>query len=232
MYVRKNYITMGKSYAEKVRSKQKRNTSTRNTGSGTSKMDDERKNKFPMAPVIVIGVVFALIIATIAIYQSQDDDDGGYDPNEGGNGGNGGGPSDNLPDYAYISLENVNGGIFSLEQYERKVVIIDMFATWCGPCALQMEELLDLQTKYSPNDVVILSIDTDLQETTADVLNFKADYPTAEWVFGMSNSEFNSYFPASSIPTTYILDGDLNIVKTDVGVTSSADLQETINSII
>jgi hypothetical protein len=80
--------------------------------------------------------------------------------------------------------------------------------------------------------VVILSIDTDLQETTTDVLNFMGDYPTADWIFGMSNSQFNSYFPASSIPTTYILDRDLEIIETEVGVTSSGELQSIINDII
>ncbi len=229
MYVRERYTHMGKSYAEKVKTRQK-NGSNRRTNPKRSIKDDPRKDKFPLAPVIVLGVVISLIIATIVIYQVQNSDSGDDGPGGSNNGGNGGDPSSNLPLHSYTTIENVNGGVFSLDQYEGKVIVLDMFATWCGPCADQMVELQELRSVYSENDVVILSVDVDLRETTNEVLNFRSDYPGANWVFGMSNSEFNQFFPASSIPTMYILDKEQNVVETEVGVTSSESLQVKINS--
>jgi hypothetical protein len=95
-----------------------------------------------------------------------------------------------------------------------------------------MEELIQLQNMFSQDELVILSVDTDLQETLEDVFSFKANFPTAQWTFAVSNSEFNGYFPASSIPTMYILDQDQKVARTEVGVTSASSLQETINSLL
>jgi thiol-disulfide isomerase/thioredoxin len=212
-----------------------RNQTRKNKSSSTSRNKpryEDRKEKFPLAPVIVIGIIVALIVATVVAYQIQNsDDDGDGNPN-GNNGGGGGNGNGDLPAHAYVMLDNVNGGVFSLEDHRGKIVIIDMFATWCGPCALQMDELLDFVPRYSSSDVVVLSVDTDLQETTVDVLNFMQDYPDANWPVAMSNRDFNGYFPASSIPTLYILDRDLEIVFTEVGVTSSSDLQQKVNNLL
>jgi thiol-disulfide isomerase/thioredoxin len=229
MYVRERYTHMGKSYADKVKTRQKKNSNRRTSPKRTMK-DDPRKDKFPLAPVLVLVVVISLIIATIVVYQVQNSNDGDDGPNGGNNGGNGGGPSSDLPMYSSIRIENVNGGLFSLDQYKGKMIVLDMFATWCDPCADQMVELQKLRSVYSENEVVILSVDVDLRETTNDVLKFRSDFPGANWVFGMSNSEFNKFFPAASIPTMYILNKEQNIVETEVGVTSSESLQVKINS--
>ena len=223
---------MGKSYAEKVKAKRNRNSGNRNSNSKRSKPNDERKDKFPIAPVVVIVIIVSLIIATVVFYQVQNDDGGGDGPGDDNGGGNGGNSQGDLPQHAYTQIENVNGGLFSLEDHLGKVVIVDMFATWCGPCAYQMDELISLRSFYSASEVVILSVDTDLQETVSDVLNFKSDYPSANWPFAMSNSEFNSHFPASSIPTMYILNKELEVVNTEVGVTGVDDLRAKIDPLL
>ncbi|MGA1819656.1 MAG: TlpA family protein disulfide reductase [Thermoplasmatota archaeon] len=220
---------MGKSYSEKMRARNARG-SDRPRPEKKPKKEAERKEKFPLAPVVVIVVILILIISTVVLYRIQNDD-----------GGDGGGPDGNNDDpgndvniepYATISLESTDSGIINLHQYRGKVIVIDMFATWCPPCKEQMGELIDIQSRFSSSDVVIISIDTDLTETLSQVRDFKEDYPAAKWTFARSNLDFNTFFPASSIPTLYILDREGRRAGTHVGLTSADNLAFEINQLI
>jgi thiol-disulfide isomerase/thioredoxin len=220
---------MGKSYAEKVKAKQNKGSKTNRSRGRSVEKKNERHNKFPIAPVVVIVVLISLIITSIVLYQIQNYDNGNENPS------NGNGEidtPDDLPAYSKIGLESIDGGIISLDQYKGKVVIIDMFATWCVPCATQIGELTDLQSMFSGSEMVILSVDTDLRETKADVMEFMNDHPQADWTFALSGQEFNSNFPASSIPTLYILDKDLKIAHTEVGVTSAGTLEDKVEQLL
>jgi thiol-disulfide isomerase/thioredoxin len=223
---------MGKSYAEKVKAKQSKTKKATINKERPSKKETDRSNKFPVAPVVVVAIVITLIVASLVLYQVQNDDGGDGDPNSGNNGINGDDAPGSHPQYSTIALESLDGGIISLDQYHGKVVLIDMFATWCGPCADQMGELIKLQNMFSRDELVILSVDTDLRETKSDVRSFMSDYPEAEWTFAMSNSDFNNNFPASSIPTMFILDKDLEVAGTEVGVTSVSILQQKVQNLL
>jgi thiol-disulfide isomerase/thioredoxin len=59
-----------------------------------------------------------------------------------------------------------------LKEYRGKIVILDMWATWCSPCQYQMIELKKAYDTYSREDLEILSINVDPDETNQDILNF------------------------------------------------------------
>jgi thiol-disulfide isomerase/thioredoxin len=54
-------------------------------------------------------------------------------------------------------LPDVNGKIVSLDQFRGKIVMLDFWATWCGPCRMTMPLLENLQKEYS-NNMVLLAI--------------------------------------------------------------------------
>lgn len=205
---------MGKSYSQKVRSRSGRGGGRSSGGKGSNEKDADAP--FPWAPVIVIGIVLALIIGAVAYYQVQNGDEGGDEGSNDGN--NGGGNNGNNAAYPYLSipLESTDSGIIQLKDYSGKVVVVDMFATWCSPCRQMMVTLNEFREMFDPSDVVILSIDTDLRETLSQVSDFKSEFD-AEWTFATSSEEFNGYFPAQSIPTLYVLDGSGKQVETHVG---------------
>ncbi|HEX9909848.1 MAG TPA: TlpA disulfide reductase family protein, partial [Desulfatiglandales bacterium] len=51
-------------------------------------------------------------------------------------------------------LEDISGKSLSLSQIKGKVVIVDFWATWCGPCLMSIPELVDLQEKYKAKGLV------------------------------------------------------------------------------
>lgn len=60
---------------------------------------------------------------------------------------------------------DVNDNSFSLTGHRDNVVVLDMMATWCGPCITEMDHLKELYTNYSAQGVVIMSIDIDPTES-------------------------------------------------------------------
>ena len=220
---------MGKSYSEKVKARNAKG-SERSRPEKRSKKETERKDRFPFAPVLVIAVILILVISTVVLYRIQNDDgDDGNGPD-----GNNDDPNNNeqIEPYATIGLESTESGIINLQQYRGKVILIDMFATWCPPCKEQMSELIDIQSRFSSDDVVILSVDTDLTETLSQIRDFKEDYPAAKWTFARSTMDFNTFFPASSIPTLFILDRDGRRAGTHVGLTSADRLAFEMSELI
>jgi thiol-disulfide isomerase/thioredoxin len=58
-------------------------------------------------------------------------------------------------------IKDLDGNIYKLEDKKGKVVLVDLWATWCGPCVAAMPELIALQEKYRDKNFEIIGLDTD-----------------------------------------------------------------------
>lgn len=92
---------------------------------------------------------------------------------------------DSGDDFSFTTLD---GETKYLSDYRGRIVILDMWATWCSPCQFQMLELRKIYENYSRNDVEILSIDIDPRETVQQIQIFLQTYQDygyeLTWVFG------------------------------------------------
>lgn len=90
-----------------------------------------------------------------------------------------------------FSFTTLTGETKHLRDYRGTVVILDMWATWCSPCQLQMLELRKIYENYSRNDVEILSIDIDQRETVSQIQDFLSIFKDYEyeltWTFGIDD---------------------------------------------
>lgn len=88
-------------------------------------------------------------------------------------------------DFTFTTLQ---GEIKHLSDYRGKIVILDMWATWCQPCQYQMLELRKIYENYSRNDVEVLSIDIDERETIQQIQSFLDEFREygyeLTWIFG------------------------------------------------
>lgn len=130
-----------------------------------------------------------------------------------------------------FTLKSTSGENISLANYAGKVVIIDFWATWCGPCRIGIPDLVEIQNEYK-DQVVIIGISLDQDNTKRNIIpfmqEFKINYPV---VYGTRQVVLD-YGNIQAIPTTFIIDPQGNIVDRYIGLAPKSYYVEKIKSLI
>jgi thiol-disulfide isomerase/thioredoxin len=117
--------------------------------------------------------------------------------------------ADAVPDF---TLADVNGKNFHLRDHLGEAVLIDFWATWCGPCRMAIPHLIELQTKYKNKGFTVVGISLDQQGPDL-VRNFvttwKVNYPV---VIDLDGSVARTYGGVRAIPTTVVIDAQGRVV--------------------
>lgn len=108
-----------------------------------------------------------------------------------------------------IELPVLNGeGAVRLADLRGKVVYLDFWASWCGPCRQSLPELNRLRAKYA-KDFEVYAINLD--EDPADGVRFLEKYPVDYPVVSDRAARFPAVFNVKGMPTSYVLDRDGNL---------------------
>ena len=131
-----------------------------------------------------------------------------------------------------FTLTTFDGQVFSLEELQGKVVVVNFWASWCKPCE---QEAADLQTAWemyeARGDVVFLGIDyVDTEpEAMAYLDKFNITYPNGPDL----GQRIYDDFRASGVPETYFIDRDGMLAFTKIGpFTSLGEITATIDRIL
>jgi len=127
-----------------------------------------------------------------------------------------------------FTLKDISGKDVKLSDYKGKVVILDFWATWCGPCRRGIPDLIALQKQYS-KDLAVIGISLDQKNTIADVVpfykSFGINYPV---VYGDAKI-VQAYGGIEAIPTSFVIDREGKIVNKYVGLIPKEEYEKYLN---
>ena len=72
------------------------------------------------------------------------------------------------PEVWNTDIQAVDGGTFRLSDYKDKVVVLDLWATWCNPCRAEIPHLVDLNKEYGGKGVEIIGLTTESPQSDAE----------------------------------------------------------------
>jgi thiol-disulfide isomerase/thioredoxin len=132
-----------------------------------------------------------------------------------------------------FSWKDSTGKTIDLDSYRGKVTLINFWATWCGPCKMELPDLIAISKEMADKDVKIIGVSTDRgANVLEDVSSFVAEKGIPYQIV-ISNEELDEAFGnIRLIPTTFVVDAEGKIAQTIVGARSKTAFLEAINAVL
>ena len=136
-------------------------------------------------------------------------------------------PAKPLPDFTAPTLR---GMPFQLSAHRGQVLVLNVWATWCPPCRLEVPGLNRLQHRFQDDDVQIvgLNVDADGMDAVRAFVNERTiTYPQVE-----ARSIVRRHFPGEAIPRTYLIDRQGRVRFTHTGFLVPSALEDAIEALL
>jgi len=131
------------------------------------------------------------------------------------------------PDFA---LKDGDGKLVHLSDYRGKVVLLDFWATWCGPCKIEIPWFIDFQKQHRDGFAVLgVSMDDEGWEV---VKPFLAKEKINYRVLIGNDKTSESYGGIDALPTTFLIDREGRIASVHVGLANRKDFENGIEQLL
>ncbi|MEO7520727.1 MAG: TlpA disulfide reductase family protein [Gemmatimonas sp.] len=107
------------------------------------------------------------------------------------------------PSYAAHSLA---GDSVSLGGLRDKVVLLNVWATWCHPCRTEIPELQELHTKYASRGLAVIGVSIDSESDEENIRQFMTEFGMTYPVWRDPGERVSARFLVLGVPTTYLID--------------------------
>jgi thiol-disulfide isomerase/thioredoxin len=126
------------------------------------------------------------------------------------------------------TLEDMNGAKVDLSTFAGKPLVINLWATWCGPCRLEMPQLVGLAERFRDRGLTIIGVSTDDQPDAirAFAAEYKVTYPM---LVGLGQDPFlRSIGYDDTLPASILIKADGTVSERFVGIRTTEDWERKI----
>jgi len=128
------------------------------------------------------------------------------------------------PDFTLTSLEGKN---ISLTDYRGKAVLLNFWATWCGPCKIEMPWFVELQNQYGAQGLQIVGVAMD-DSSKEDIAKFVKDMGVNYPVLIGKEAVGDAYGGVPALPESFFISRDGKIVDRIMGLEGKAEIEDAI----
>jgi thiol-disulfide isomerase/thioredoxin len=136
-------------------------------------------------------------------------------------------PADAKPANFNFTLKDIDGKDVKLADYKGKVILLDFWATWCGPCKIEIPAFIDLYTKYKPQGFEVVSVVLLDRFVNAKpfALRMKMNYPVLDGDPQQDKID-DAYGPLFGLPMSFVISRDGRVCQKHLGLPAMKDGKE------
>jgi thiol-disulfide isomerase/thioredoxin len=131
---------------------------------------------------------------------------------------------------ADLTLKDANGQRVRLRDLRGKTVVLNFWATWCGPCNAEMPMLVEMEKQYATRGVVFIGASLDDTKTRGRIPAFLAEHKVgfAVW-YGVTADDLDQLKLGNLAPATAFLDAEGRIVARILGQARAEEVKERLD---
>jgi peroxiredoxin len=128
------------------------------------------------------------------------------------------------PDF---SLESLDGKTMRLSDLRGKAVLLNFWATWCGPCKIEMPWFVELQNRYASQGLQILGVAMD-DASKEDIGKFAKEMGVNYPILIGKESVGDQYGGVPALPESFLISRDGKIVDKIIGLRGKAEIEDSV----
>jgi peroxiredoxin len=132
------------------------------------------------------------------------------------------------PDF---TLQDANGTPVKLSDYRGKAVLLNFWATWCGPCTIETPWFVQFQQEFKSRGLAVIGVSMD-EDGWKAIKPFVAEHKINYPILLGNDAVTQLYGGVDSLPTTFVIGRDGRVAYVHVGLAGKAEYQSEILNVL